>query len=63
MQVMSSNLDKILHGHKTMKDAYVESQAEIYKAVLRNILLIKQVRRYEGNQTSILSEIGLLFRG
>eukprot|EP00210_Caulerpa_lentillifera_P001328 g1278.t1 len=41
-QVMSSNLDKILHGHKTMKDAYVDSQAEIYKAVLRSILLIKQ---------------------
>jgi hypothetical protein len=41
-QVMSSNLDSLLYGHKKMKDAYANSQAEIYKAVLRNILLIKQ---------------------
>lgn len=41
-QVTSSNLDRILAGHEQLKDAYTESQAETYKAILRNLLLIKQ---------------------
>lgn len=41
--VAASNLDLLLAGSKSLKDALSQSEANTYKAILRNILLIKQV--------------------
>ena len=45
-QLTTSNLDRILAGKHNLKDAFVQSEAETYKAILRNILLIRQVNDF-----------------